>query len=257
MLPSAIQHFAEANNFTPTEELPPGYCSRIFTDGPRILKYPFQGEEKTSGAYAALELQTINGPQIFAHHPETGSLIMERIPGNENLLSKSYQQNPHFPSPSDEPLFVELALKMRNLPTKNCIDLAEVYSNPPEITKRLLATTIQKTFLHGDLHHENILFDPRTSLYRPIDPKGLVGDPNFECVAFLRNPIESIPTHPDLYNFTITRIERLAKALNLTHFRIAAWLYTDRFCNLQDDPVNVRWLSIQPVFEKVMEHFQP
>lgn len=262
MLPPEILGFAKTHNFAAVEELPPGYCSRIFTDGPRILKYPFQGEEQTSGALAALELQIINGPQIFAFHTETGSLIMERIPGNESLLSMCYQESQYSPSqkygdPSDEPPFIDLALKMRTLPTKNCMDLSQVYSNTPAITRHLIETTTEITFLHGDLHHENILFDPRTSQFRPIDPKGLVGDPNFECVAFLRNPIESIPTHPDLYNFTVTRIERLAKALNLTPYRIAAWLYTDRFCDLQEDPDNVPWQRVQPIFEKILNHYNP
>ncbi|MFM9873475.1 MAG: aminoglycoside phosphotransferase family protein [Fimbriimonadaceae bacterium] len=261
MLPSQIQAFAKASNFTPTEELPPGYCSRIFTNGPLILKFPFQGEEQTSGAFAAIKLQSIGGPKIYAHHEPTGSLIMERILGNQNLNTNCYTLSPHFPkesdgTPSDEPPFIDLALKLRTLNTTNCLSLESYYQNPPEIAQKLLKTPHEKVFLHGDLHHENILFDPKTNLYRPIDPKGLVGDPAFECVAFLRNPINTIPTHPDLYNFTKNRINRLSTALKLDPYRIAAWLYIDRFCDLQEDPKNERWQNIQPVFEQILEHFQ-
>jgi hypothetical protein len=263
MLPSEIQSFATENNFSPNEELPPGYCSRIFTNGPLILKFPFQGEEQTSGAYAALKLQSINGPKIHAHHKPTGSLIMERISGTENLLTKSYPNNPHFPTtsqngiPSDEPPFIALALKMRTLETSDCLPLEKVYQNPPEIAHKIIEIPHEKLFLHGDLHRENILFDPQTQQFRPIDPKGLIGDPAFECVAFLRNPINSIPSHPDLYNFTIARINRISQALDLDPFRIAAWLYTDRFCDLQEDPSNERWQHVQPVFKQIIEHFSP
>jgi len=270
MLPNEIQAFAEANNFTPVQELSPGYCSRIFTDGSRILKYPFQGEEQTSGALAALKLQSIGGPKIFAHHKPTGSLIMERILGNQNLLTKCYTSDPHFPSieegiPSDETTFINLALKMRGLDTHNCQPLENYYTNPPENALKLLKTPqispnlpkppAQKVFLHGDLHHENILYDPIIDQYRPIDPKGLIGDPAFECAAFLRNPIESIPTHPDLYNFTIGRINRLSQALDLDPSRIAAWLYIDRFCDLQDDPDNPKWQNILPIFKQILDSF--
>lgn len=261
MLPSQIQAFAEAHNFNPTQELPPGYCSRIFTNGPLILKFPFQGEEQLSGAYAAIKLQSIGGPQIFALHEQTGSLIMERISGNQNLNTNCYLPNPFVPTevnsiPSDEPPFIDLAIKMRTIDTTNCLPLETYYQNPPEIAQKLLKTPHEKVFRHGDLHHENILFDPTINQYRPIDPKGLIGDPAFECVAFLRNPINTIPTHTDLYNFTVDRIYRMSQALDLDPFRIAAWLYIDRFCDLQEDPNNPPWRSIQPVFVRILENIK-
>ncbi len=256
MLPTLIQPFATEHNFIPSEELPPGYCSRIFTNGPLILKYPFQGEEQTSGALAALKLQAIGGPKIYAHHKPTGSLIMDRILGGQDLLTKCYPLDPYYPSPDDEPTFTEFALKMRALDTEGCIPLEDVFTNLPAIAENLLKAPHEKVFLHGDLHHENILFDPQINQFRPIDPKGLVGYPAFECVAFLRNPIESIPIHPDLYNFTTSRINRLSKALNLNPYRIAAWLYIDRYADLEEDPKNQRWQNVQPIFEKILEHFQ-
>lgn len=42
--------------------------------------------------------------------------------------------------------------------------------------------------LHGDLHHENILYSD-THGWIAIDPKGVVGDPYFDVVSFLTNQL--------------------------------------------------------------------
>jgi streptomycin 6-kinase len=47
--------------------------------------------------------------------------------------------------------------------------------------------------LHGDLHHHNVLYDA-TRGWLAIDPKGVVGETEYELGTALRNPIE----RPDL-----------------------------------------------------------
>lgn len=243
-LPSEVIEWASTLGFDLVEELAPGYCSRIFRSGNLILKVPFQGEERLSGARAALTIQAVGGPEIFAHHHGSGALLMEFIPGGENLRSQTI-------SPEDELPFICLALQMRSLDTDGCLPLTTYYDHLPDFAHELLRSSPNDVFLHGDLHHENILFDPRSQQYRPIDPKGLAGDPHFECVAFLRNPIDTLPDHPDLYNFTVGRIERLAQKLELDPYRVAAWLYVDR----ADDIESPRWARVLPIFEDVMRHF--
>ncbi|MEH7179260.1 aminoglycoside phosphotransferase family protein [Neobacillus vireti] len=44
--------------------------------------------------------------------------------------------------------------------------------------------------LHGDLHHENILYSEKQG-WMAIDPKGVAGDPYFDVVSFLVNQLES------------------------------------------------------------------
>src|SRR5512132_4359180 len=56
--------------------------------------------------------------------------------------------------------------------------------------------------LHGDLHHYNILFDSNRG-WLAIDPKGVIGELEYEIGAVLRNPGE----RPDLFLSTST-IER-------------------------------------------------
>jgi streptomycin 6-kinase len=75
--------------------------------------------------------------------------------------------------------------------------------------------------LHGDLHHDNVLFDSDRG-WLAIDPKGVVGEPEFEVGAALRNPHEA----PDLFLDPATierRIDSFATELGLDAGRILAW----------------------------------
>ena len=51
----------------------------------------------------------------------------------------------------------------------------------------LCATQREPALLHGDLHHYNVLSD-RTRGWCAIDPKGVVGELEYELGAALRNP---------------------------------------------------------------------
>jgi streptomycin 6-kinase len=80
-----------------------------------------------------------------------------------------------------------------------------------------------RTLLHGDLHHYNVLFDARRG-WLAIDPKGVVGEIEYEIGAALRNPVE----RPQLFlqQSTIeTRIEHFARKLKRDPARILAWAF--------------------------------
>jgi streptomycin 6-kinase len=75
--------------------------------------------------------------------------------------------------------------------------------------------------LHGDLQHYNVLFDSERG-WLAIDPKGVVGEVEYEVGAILRNPIE----RPELFTSPATierRIKQLTAKLNLDHERVLAW----------------------------------
>jgi streptomycin 6-kinase len=74
--------------------------------------------------------------------------------------------------------------------------------------------------LHGDLQHYNVLFDDRRG-WVAIDPKGVVGELEYEIGAALRNP-----DRPALYASRETverRVRRYADALGLDARRVLAW----------------------------------
>jgi streptomycin 6-kinase len=77
--------------------------------------------------------------------------------------------------------------------------------------------------LHGDLHHYNVLFDSQRG-WLAIDPKGVIGELEYEIGAALRNPYEK----PGLLaeQSTITkRVDRFASRLNLDAGRVLAWAF--------------------------------
>jgi streptomycin 6-kinase len=74
--------------------------------------------------------------------------------------------------------------------------------------------------LHGDLQHYNVLFDQRRG-WVAIDPKGVLGEPEYEIGAALRNPDD-----PALFAVHATverRVRRYADALGMDPWRILAW----------------------------------
>ena len=74
--------------------------------------------------------------------------------------------------------------------------------------------------LHGDLHHENVVYDDSRG-WVAIDPKGVVGESEYEVGAALRNPRH---LEPGLLEARMARrIDIFAARLGLDRDRIAAW----------------------------------
>ena len=78
-----------------------------------------------------------------------------------------------------------------------------------------------KTLLHADLHHGNILSASRAP-YLAIDPKGIVGNKGFDVTAFLRNPL-GISKHPGFEATLKRRISIFSEMLGLSEQEIASW----------------------------------
>jgi len=79
----------------------------------------------------------------------------------------------------------------------------------------------QPRLLHGDLHHYNVLLDERRD-WVAIDPKGLVGEIEYEIGAILRNPME----HPTIVVRPSTierRVAQLSHILGLDPVRTLGW----------------------------------
>jgi streptomycin 6-kinase len=67
------------------------------------------------------------------------------------------------------------------------------YVEAAATARRLLDQPLNQVVLHGDIHHENILRDPRGG-WAAIDPKGLIGEATYDYANTLENPIR----HPDI-----------------------------------------------------------
>jgi streptomycin 6-kinase len=88
----------------------------------------------------------------------------------------------------------------------------------------LLAESQKRTMLlHGDLQHYNVLLDSRRG-WVAIDPKGVVGELEYEIGSILRNPTEmpELLARPQVIH---RRLRTLANELHLDYERSLKWSY--------------------------------
>ena len=100
---------------------------------------------------------------------------------------------------------------------------AELLSPAAQLYAELCATQRSPRLLHGDLHHYNVLHD-RDRGWLAIDPKGVVGELEYEVGAALRNPNERPEYFADRA-IVARRVDVFASALGLDAERIVAWAF--------------------------------
>lgn len=86
----------------------------------------------------------------------------------------------------------------------------------------LIGSANEQMLLHGDLHHDNILAAERQP-WLAIDPKGLVGEPEYDVCALLRNPMPWLLNQPQPERIIARRVDQLADELGFDRERLAGW----------------------------------
>jgi streptomycin 6-kinase len=97
----------------------------------------------------------------------------------------------------------------------------DIVSRAQSLFRELDATQEERVLLHGDLHHENILFDEARG-WLAIDPKGEVGELAYELAAPLRNPLEDPNRSPTQMD---RRVRIYCERLNLDRQRVLGWCF--------------------------------
>lgn len=100
---------------------------------------------------------------------------------------------------------------------------SELVREAHDLYRDLAASQHTTMLLHGDLHHYNVLSDNARG-WLAIDPKGLVGELEYEIGALMRNPMEQ----PELYTQRSTikrRLEILTSLLPLDRSRVLRWCF--------------------------------
>lgn len=93
-----------------------------------------------------------------------------------------------------------------------------------QIYLELCASQRNTRLLHGDLQHSNVLLDKHRG-WVAIDPKGIVGEVEYEIGAAMRNPVEL----PDLFTnpaIITSRLDRYCSVLRLDRTRTLAWSFS-------------------------------
>lgn len=92
------------------------------------------------------------------------------------------------------------------------------------VRDNLISSSGPEILLHGDLHHDNILYDNKNG-WVVIDPKRVIGELEYEISAFIRNPIPDLLALTEPNNIIVNRIGVFAKMLGLKAERISHWCF--------------------------------
>ena len=101
---------------------------------------------------------------------------------------------------------------------------AELVDHAERVYLDLCATQRMPRLLHGDLQHYNVLYD-RARGWLAIDPKGVIGEAEYELGASMRNPVELPVLFTDV-RVARSRLDHLTTALGLDVHRATAWSYS-------------------------------
>ncbi len=113
-----------------------------------------------------------------------------------------------------------------NLQLPESINLAqlELIEGARVILRRLSLEAEESTFLHGDLHHGNLLSAQR-SPWLMIDPKAMVGERCFDVAGYVISPLRSSTETPNRRELMVNRSTVLAGQLGLDPSRILSWAF--------------------------------
>lgn len=90
--------------------------------------------------------------------------------------------------------------------------------------RELEASTERRVLLHGDLHHDNILFSARTG-WVAIDPKGIVGDPGYEVGPFMINRLPEGASAAATLEIFSQRLSIFSDKLEISRERLTLWAF--------------------------------
>lgn len=210
---------------------------------PVVLKLTKQqGDEWHSGRI----LQAFEGAgTVRVYEYGAGAVLLERLdPGNElvelvrtgddeeatQIVAQVMKQMAHHTPPANCPTVLDWGRafdRYQNNVDSTPAKMPEMHqalvTEAAELYRRLTVSQRTTMLLHGDLQHYNVLFDSCRG-WVAIDPKGVVGELEYELGAILRNPVEQ----PDYFR-SPTVIERrlrvLTDLLKLDYRRALEWSF--------------------------------
>jgi streptomycin 6-kinase len=206
-------------------------------DGSRVvLKIAkLEGDE----SYAGTVLKAFGAGAVRVHKFETGAVLLERLePGDAlvnlvrthkdeeatEILAQVMGKLARHSLPSSCPTVLDwgrgfdryLDSADKQIPLELVVEARDLYQ---ELGHSQRSTML----LHGDLHHYNVLFDANRG-WVVIDPKGVIGELEFEVGPILRNPVEELDffAKPEIVQ---RRLDCLVATLQLDYQRTLSWSF--------------------------------
>lgn len=177
--------------------------ARVFDyeEGAILLEWLYPGRSLAS---VALEGADDEATRILAETIRTMSA--RTIPVGLQKVSDWCEVFPHYLSTSD-----------MQIPKPLVLDAHRVFFD-------LCESQAQVRLLHGDLQHYNVLFDAERG-WLAIDPKGVIGELEYEVGSLLRNPCEK-PWPFAEPRIIRKRIDCLVDELDLRRDRVLGWAFS-------------------------------
>ncbi len=182
------------------------------------------------GSIKVLQQDVKNGVMLL-EMAEPGTRIHDISPDEKQIsLASNVMRMIHKPVTDNTALFFPAILDWakafdrhkEKFPTDSPVP-AWMLDKAENIFKEFPKDKKEQVLLHGDLHSDNILLSQRGWL--SIDPKGLVGEREFELGAYLRNPHYDYPKGSDFKKLETNRIIQFSEELGFDKKRIRDWSF--------------------------------
>lgn len=102
----------------------------------------------------------------------------------------------------------------------------ELLDQAEQVFRGIQDSSRKAALLHGDLHHENILYDEERG-WTAIDPKGVIGDPCLEVGRYLHNQLPGDMSLREKKRRIDERVEILSSELGESEQRIRSCGFVD------------------------------
>lgn len=209
-----------------------------------VLKVARPGDPEVASEAAALRAWAGRGAvQLLAADADVGVLVLaraqpgtpasRRVPDEEesttiacgDVLRELHRAPVPAAGLTDLATLGQVTDRVR-LPSGCTLDASHV-DRARSLCADLLVDQRVPVVLHGDLHHDNLLTD--RGGWTAIDPKGMVGEPAADVVAWLRNPLDMVgglAHQPKRLGALVdARLEVLVDRAHLDADRARAWGY--------------------------------
>lgn len=240
-LPTVVKALSdqwELKNITPVENMSYNYVAKAIRYGqPVVFKIGFYKKAILDERQALFYFNGNAAIRLLDYDEQYNALLLEQAISGITLKSLYPMQEEFVIDGYADTVKRLLAKQTENTyPFRHIKDwlkaLDEFKSNriPNNLLKRsivlknsLLSTMTREVVLHGDLHHDNILKNKDTWIV--IDPKGIVGEAEFEVAAFDFISADEIKNYNEVKKLFHRRLNLIAEKLKLSAERIKDWVF--------------------------------
>jgi len=238
-----------------------------------VLKLGVPCRELLTEAAALGVFQGVGAVRLLDHEAPRGILLIERVlPGlpvhklkSEPDATRSVAAlmrelwrppppNHDFPSLT---IWFQAFVRLRKQFAGGCGPFpAKLIDKAERVFSELNASSVRKMILHGDLHHENLLFSAERG-WLAIDPKGIYGDPGYEVGSFMLNQLPADASESGTMEILKQRLTIFSEELAISRSRLAQWSFSHAILSaLWDFEESAEWrltIRLAVMLEKLSE----